>query len=233
MIPDHRSRISEQRKLVCGFCDFFGNSDEIGEHIIGEHADAMVWSLSRVKEETLSAFSKSIACGYENVIGEWLGNNLAKAVLLYSARRSELSIDAWHGACDGRGPTITIACCNGGDLIDGFTRVRGSRQGGWKGDSSNEAFVFALRNGRSDSAFRMLQMPGTTEVVQHSPHWAAIFGGFAIAVDARAAIHLVTGPPKWRYPEGRPRRLIGGRRDESSLEHIETWLWPLGEMAGQ
>jgi len=92
-------------------------------------------------------------------IGIWLNKPVNTWKLLYKWTIDEKTKAAWHHACDGKGPTVTIVRTKDGHVFGGYNPLA------WwvprnNGDSefkeSKESFIFSLTDGKGRQAYQCL-----------------------------------------------------------------------------
>ena len=137
---------------------------------------------------------------------------------------------AFHGACDGVGPTVTLIRSDGGYTFGGYTGVPWASSGRYKPASSS--FLFSVVNPYGDPVMRFpLKSPGDGKAVYHAARYGPTFGG-GIDMTVRATNSPTTSfhfcycnfPATYEDESGRNRgnaTFTGAR--EFTLADIEIW----------
>jgi hypothetical protein len=179
-----------------------------------------------------SIFSKSAVSEFGPTLISWFGAP-TDMHLLYSATRDAYQPSAWHAACDGVGPTLTIAVLNWKGVqcaIGGYTPIAWASAGNWRSDPSGKTAIFALRNTRGDSPY-LLRAKASEYAVWHGSDLAPRFGrdgSFAAHESPGVCYANVPHGSNWHFRGGRtaePGLVEDGRVSWAPFVGIETWKW--------
>jgi hypothetical protein len=153
--------------------------------------------------------------------------------LLYSAAPKEYQVAAWHAACDGVGPTLTVAVLHWKGVrcaIGGYTPIAWASSGSGVQDPSGKTAIFALKNTRGDAPY-LLRAKASGRHVYHSSSYAPYFGGegsFYALGSPGVCNACVPNAANWSVRPGRaaePGLVEDGDVCKAPFVRIETWKW--------
>ncbi|CAF1313038.1 unnamed protein product [Didymodactylos carnosus] len=121
---------------------------------------------------------------YQVKLNEFYGKHDQQWVLIYKATRDGSASTAFHKACDGKGPTITIFQSEqGAYLFGGYTAIPWSSELAVKSDAT--AFLFTLTNPHNLPATNFLiDKQKQHEAITRSPETGPIFGRSSSSVSS-------------------------------------------------
>jgi len=166
-------------------------------------------------------------------VGAWLNKPVNTWKLLYKFTRDQKTNEAWHQACNGKGPTVSVVRTKDGHVFGGYchlswwTPSSGERS---EQKESKESFIFSITDGKNRQPYKLLQ---------YQNYQDAIFScsnayGFGWGTDG---IDLILGPgmPQhcssylnntYALPEGytNPSTWLAGSSNYWKIIEIETYL---------
>jgi len=91
-------------------------------------------------------------------VGVWLNKPVNTWKLLYKWTRDPKTNEAWHRACNGKGPTVTIIRTKDGHVFGGFSQITWSAPAGqaWESKESKLSFIFSLTDGKNRQPYQCL-----------------------------------------------------------------------------
>jgi hypothetical protein len=96
------------------------------------------------QSRSVVGFESLIVKDYPTILDDFVNKTWK---LLYRNSRDGFRFSNFHGKCDGQSNTLTLIETTKGFLFGGFTPlVWDSTTGGYKSDSSQQSFVFTLKN---------------------------------------------------------------------------------------
>lgn len=83
------------------------------------------------------------------IVNKWLGGS-KKFVLIYKATKDGFAGATFHEKCDNKGPTVVIFTSSEDFVFGGFAAVSWQTKNNYIPDSSNQSFLFSLKNPRNE-----------------------------------------------------------------------------------
>jgi hypothetical protein len=180
-----------------------------------------------------SGLGISVAAEFGPLLSEWFGVP-TKWELLYSASRDEFTPRAWHSACNGHAPTLSIvsleykqtAC-----LVGCFTGLPWTSTGHGRVDPSGRTAIFALRNPRGDAPYHLKARAGE-DVTWHDGSCGPCVPDGAFDVHGAPPVLMCQVPSSKRWKKRPGPESEVGLLDEANVNNvpmlrIETWKWVL------
>jgi hypothetical protein len=133
------------------------------------------------------AASQRFACPFQSRILEGCPSVLDEFVnkqwtLIYRGSDDGFGASNFHNKCDGIGNIVTVILTSTGCIFGGFTPVVWESPHGYKPDSTNQSFLFRIKDSRN-SAPRKFALSNPSQAINYNASYGARFGsGANIAV---------------------------------------------------
>ncbi|KAF2071635.1 hypothetical protein CYY_007043, partial [Polysphondylium violaceum] len=174
-----------------------------------------------IKLLILSDSSSILNCRTFKIISDWI--DITKTLtfeLLYASEGNKFRAPAFHSACDGKGPTVTVIETTDGYVFGGYNSQSWKNTGGFRVYGDDKCFIFTLVNKHGIPPTKYLPIKNIKEYVASNTN-GPIFGNFDIAVkEAQGSYQLF--PLSYKDTTGKGDKTLTPSRD-FSIKNIEIY----------